>query len=124
MGADLYIEGVSTDDGYFRDCYNHTSVLWRLITPAGKALSWWVDVVPLSSQGIMNVQNAEKFLAMIDACRLDLPNTLEWFKQNNLVCTNDADIAIWHDAWKNELRELISFLRRAIDQKKRIECSL
>jgi hypothetical protein len=31
-------------DGYFRDSYNSTSVLWRLIKPNGDSLSWWADV--------------------------------------------------------------------------------
>ena len=77
MGADLYIEkldrekqctGFRTDveAGYYRDCYNSTSLLWKL------GLSWWRDVGGLirenkgtEHEGKLTPEQCKEFLKML-----------------------------------------------------------
>jgi hypothetical protein len=38
MGADLYIKKIEGEDGYFRDSYNNSNLLWQF------GLSYWTDI--------------------------------------------------------------------------------
>ena len=96
---------MNPDSCYFRDSYNHSSVLWAL------GLSWWNDVIPmLTNDGSLEPEKAEALIAMInDADFTDLPKDIEEIDENYFVEKRDA---------------LVKFLQRSVDEGEGIECSL
>lgn len=107
------------DEGYFRDSYNGTNCLNRL------GLSWWADVSEkfVNKQGRMSVTNAKKFLALVDPLPVQKVNEA-WLKENH--CTVDANNTVdrWNQMYLDGKLELVAFLKKAIELKEPIDCSL
>lgn len=119
MGADLTIQ---KSGDYFRDSYNSWNCLW------GLNLSWWRDVsdkLVSERTGNMSVANTKKLLKLIeermktadDNKHFETLAAEEWGPQK----TSRKEM-IKH--WKKHRRELIRFLKKAIELKSPIKCSL
>jgi hypothetical protein len=117
MGADLYIRKLTdevekpwdSEDGYFRDSYNGTSVLWTL------GLSWWQDVTPLlNEEGELGGENLKKLRDMVLNAKQEMPTEA---KLKEMYCKVDAE--------ETDKREkLLAFLNRAIELNSSIDASL
>mgnify|MGYP001559045228 FL=1 len=119
MGADLYIEGVAGDDGYFRDAYNAGNVLWTL------GLSWWQDVNPmLDSEGKLTGDKLEKFRDMVANAEQRYPTKSELVVRGGKIDTGSNTVVSWHKYFANKRQELLDYLNRAVEMKKPIRCSL
>jgi hypothetical protein len=120
MGADLYRQyrkgapktdyqptgyersAEAVDSGYFRDPYNHRSVL-RLY-----GLSWWADVIPMTNgQGVLTLAKVKKLRGMLD------PKTFE----QNLDEANWGDPSDpFTDEDRAQLRDEAALLIRYLDE--------
>jgi hypothetical protein len=107
--------------GYFRDSYNDTSVLWRF------GLSWWKDVSePFVSKrtGLMSVRNTKKLLGMIDGKTIE-PVTKEWLIEKNVTVDDKSNSPEnWNRYFNRKYKNLVKFLKTAIDLKEPIRASL
>lgn len=109
MGADLYQEGKTYPDGYFRDSYNSYNVLWQM------GLSWWRDIIPMlnKSHGL-TIKKIGRFKAMVETREIpDEPKDYE-----------GKPIGVPRDYFVKARQELLDFLGKAIAEKRQIECSL
>jgi len=101
--------------GYFRDSYNSSNLLWLF------DLSWWRDVleVLVGKDGKMSPENAEHFLRLLEDRELVF--------QANLAKVKPADGETRAEAeqyFRKKYERLEAFLRKAIDRKERLQCSL
>ena len=101
--------------GYFRDSYNGSNLLWLF------NLSWWRDVleVLVGKDGKMSPENAECFLRLLE--------DREPVFQANLAKVKPADGEAREDVeqyFRKKYERLKAFLRKAIDRKECIQCSL
>jgi hypothetical protein len=126
MGADLYIRKLTdevekpwdSEDGYFRDSYNGTSVLWTL------GLSWWQDVTPLlNEEGELGGKNLKKFRDMVLNAKQEMPTES---KLKEMYCKIDAEETLesWHNYYTDKREKLLAFLNRAIELNSSIDASL
>lgn len=96
-------------EGYFRDSYNLTSVLWRL------GLSWWNDVIPmLDDDGNLTGDNLTKFRTMVADAKYE-PVT---------ETPNEESIEEWNKYYTEKRARLLAFLDKAIELGEPIDCSL
>lgn len=102
-------------DGYYRDSYNGTSVLWRL------GLSWWQDVEPdidpdsNPDGNNVSVEACRVFLAKVLAAELK-PATYHELRANH--CTVDDgenSVEAWNKFYQEKRDRLVAFLERAIE---------
>jgi hypothetical protein len=96
-------------DGYFRDPYNDWSVLWKF------GLSWWDDVIPLLDEGgFLSPANAGRLLGMLEG------------RQAQFEQADNADVSDLEDAqdFRERSTALRQFLKRSVELKEPIECSL
>lgn len=107
-------------EGYFRDNYNATSVLWRI------GLSWWVDVLPLcDKKRYLKGGALVKFRQMVQNAKLNLPTQQELKDQGcKLADEGEYSVAGWHAYFKNSHARLLAFLDEAIVLNTFIYCSL
>ena len=103
------------EDGYFRDSYNVSSVLNKC------GLSWWRDVTPMLRNGKLSPKKAALLAERIEKAPLHLP-TLAELEHDNADTKNGVES--WHDYYRNKRTRLIAFLRRAVELKEPIRCSL
>jgi hypothetical protein len=100
-------------DGYFRDAYNSTSVLWRL------GLSWWNDVeYDAQSEGSdINVSPAacRRLLDKIEAATFTLPTREELVSGHAKVDDDENSVESWHKYYTEKRGRLVAFLKRAIE---------
>ena len=102
-----------TEDGYFRDSYNNSSVLWRL------GLSWWSDIIPMCEKGMLSPKKAKRLRSMIEKRPLALPT------EEDLKSWGGEDsIEEWASYFTQKKGQLIAFLTRAIVLDEPIDCSL
>jgi hypothetical protein len=102
-------------DGYFRDSYNGTSVLWRL------GLSWWQDMKP----DIDPESNPDGNNVSVDACRAFLAKVLaaemkpatraDLLANNCAVDDGECSVESWNKFYREKRDRLIAFLERAIE---------
>jgi hypothetical protein len=107
-------------EGYFRDSYNCTSVLWTL------DLSWWRDVTPLcDEQRDRKGENLKKFREMVATANQWVPSRRQLKKQHATV-DNEGENSLeeWHKYYKEEREKLLAFLNQAIELNTSIHCSL
>jgi len=98
-------------DGYFRDSYNTSSVLWQM------NLSWWGDVIPmLDENDLLSVEKCKTLRLMILGTPILIADgwTPEWGE------SREECLAYFQD--KRE--RLIAFLDQAISLNEPIRCSL
>ncbi len=127
MGADLYIKKITdteekpwdSEEGYFRDSYNGTSVLWTL------GLSWWQDVIPLLTEegGDLEGENLKKFRDMVASAEQELP-TEKKLREMWCAITEEETLESWHNYYKEKRDNLLAFVDRAISLESGIHCSL
>lgn len=111
----MYPEG-----GYFRDSYNGTCVLARV------GLSWWNDVVPmLDDDRLLSVQAAGALAVRVEEAELDLPDADE-LKAMHCAVSDEGENSpeAWAESYRSHRKELVTFLRRAVDMGEPVRCSL
>lgn len=107
-------------EGYFRDSYNSSSLLWQL------DLSWWSDIIPLvNKKGYMAPTKMKKFKQMLleKDISLDLGKEAkgkDWTFDN----VSEKELKEWYDYFVEKKQELIDFIDTAIALKEPIRCSL
>src|SRR6185312_1760536 len=107
-------------EGYFRDSYNCTSVLWTL------DLSWWRDVTPLcDDHGDLKGENLVKFREMVASANQWLPSRRQLKKQHATVDEEgENSLEEWHKYYREKRQKLLAFLDQAIELNTSIHCSL
>ena len=107
-------------EGYFRDSYNATSVLWRL------GLSWWQDVTPLCTiNRKLRQDRLRKFRDMVASAKLELPSKEEIEQHNGKVDEQgENSLAEWHKYFVEQRAALLAFLDKAIELNSPVHCSL
>jgi len=107
------------EQGYFRDSYNATSVLWRL------GLSWWKDVIPLcDDKHNLAGENLHRLRDMVAQAELRLP-TKEELKENGAEPDKDGNgLEEWHNYYREKRETLLAFLNQAIELNTAVYCSL
>lgn len=107
-------------EGYFRDSYNSTNVLWTL------GLSWWRDVVPLlNEQRELTGDNLRWFRDRVAAGSQCLP-TKEKLRERGVQVddTGENSLEACHQYFIEKRAELLRFLDMAIELQTGIRCSL
>jgi len=108
-----YYDLMYAEDGYFRDSYNSTNLLYQL------GLSWWDDVIPqLDKNSYLSTEGAEWFLKEIQSRtvgKIDIPKA---------CITKENPEEKWEQYFISKHEELEGFLKRAIGLKEKILCSL
>lgn len=107
-------------EGYFRDSYNATSVLWRL------GLSWWQDVTPLCTRNRkLRHDKLCQFRGMVASAKLELPSKEEIEKHSGKVDEQGKNsLAEWHQYYVEQRDALLAFLDKAIELNSPVHCSL
>ncbi len=107
-------------EGYFRDSYNCTSVLWTL------DLSWWRDVTPLCDENRdLKGENLKKFRKIVANANQWLPSRRQLKKQHATVDQEGENcLEEWHKLYTEKRQRLLAFLDQAIQSKTSIHCSL
>ena len=104
------------DDCYFYDPYSYLSVMWAM------GLSWWQEIIPmLKNDGNVPLDNCEKLIKILE-------NT-DVFPERSIISDIDKDRAETDENFNQEYMEnkkkrLIQFLKKSIDNKIPIKCSL
>ncbi len=110
-----YHEAMYPEEGYFRDSYNGSTLLWVI------NLSWWEHVVPmLDKTGHLPIKRAIDFLAMIK----ERPVTLERVRQVHAEEKLGDTPEEWYAHWVEKRKRLIKMLKRSIRLKEPLLCSL
>lgn len=111
MGADLYIESIKDESGYFRDCYNSSGLAVNL------GFSWWKDVVPMLHNGYMSLPNVKRFLNMVENSPVKIA-TESTLRANHCTIDNGKNsVREWNRSYLERKQELIRFLRLCIKLK-------
>ena len=116
---DEFFEAMYPADGYFRDSYNSSSVLWTL------GLSWWEDCDKLlNKNGNLSGKNLSLFIEMIENAEQYLP-TEEELKERGLDLTKEGNsLKDWHDYYTKKREKLLEFLKSAKKNKWAVTCSI
>ena len=106
--------------GYFRDSYNATNVLWTL------GLSWWRDVTPLLSKDReLTGENLKQFRDRVALVHQSLPTKKQLEERGARVGdTGENGLEAWHQYFLEKRAELLVFLDTAIKLGVGIRCSL
>jgi hypothetical protein len=108
------------EEGYFRDSYNDSSLLWQL------GLSWWTDVGELvNKKGYMPVTKMKKFKTMLEDrdVAIDLGKEEKGTQWGFADCT-EAQLKEWYDHFQEKKIELIKMVSVAIELKEPLRCSI
>lgn len=101
-------------DGYYRDSYNGTSVLWRL------GLSWWQDLEPDQDSeendgNNVSVARCREFLAKVLAAELKPATYAELRANHCTVDDGENNVESWNKFYREKRDRLVAFLERAIE---------
>jgi len=110
------------DDCYFYDPYSYLSVMWAM------GMSWWQEVVPmLKNDGHLPLDKCEELLQMIEASDVLLErctdSEFEEISKNNKI-TAERDENFNQEYMENKKKKLIRFLKKSVENKTLIKCSL
>lgn len=106
-------------EGYFRDSYNPSSVMWCM------KLSWWRDVLPLlDDSGRLVGENIHKLIDMINSAGFCVPSTIEDLNVMNLSTDGEDPVGEWNDYYKAKREKLLNFLKAATELGLPVHCSL
>jgi hypothetical protein len=107
-------------EGYFRDSYNSTNVLWTL------GLSWWRDVVPLlNKHRELTGENPRRFRDRVAVVRQCLPTKEKLEERGARVGdTGENSVEAWHQYFVEKRAKLLVFLDAAIELETGIYSSL
>ena len=104
------------DDCYFYDPYSYLSVMWAM------GMSWWQEIIPmLKNDGHLPLDNCEKLIKILE-------NT-DVIPERSIISDIDRDRAETDENFnqkymENKKNRLIQFLKKSIDNKVPIYCSL
>jgi len=113
-----HLDAMNSEEGYFRDSYNSTSILFAL------NLNWWNDVEDLlDSEGYMKVPEMIKFRKIISELVLQ-EFTREQLQENNIKVDDENSPEEWNKYFKEKKERLVIFLTRAIELNEPIWCSI
>lgn len=104
------------DDCYFYDPYSYLSVMWAM------GMSWWQEIIPmLKNDGHLPLDNCEELIKILE-------NT-DVIPERSIISDIDKDRAETDENFNQEYMEnkkkrLIQFLKKSIDNKIPIKCSL
>jgi hypothetical protein len=138
MGADLYIKNrnrsittkSSTNknsskekaplNGYFRDSYNLSSVLWTL------GLSWWQDVIPLlDAKCELKGEKLRHFRNQVAQAIQRFPSAQDFEKaKTKLDKTGRYSLEGMHRYYARKREQLLRFLDFALKHNLAVLCSL
>ena len=104
------------DDCYFYDPYSYLSVMWAM------GMSWWQEIIPmLKNDGHLPLDNCEELIKILE-------NT-DVIPERSIISDIDRDRAeidenFNQEYMENKKKRLIQFLKKSIDNKVPIYCSL
>ena len=104
------------DDCYFYDPYSYLSVMWAM------GMSWWQEIIPmLKNDGHLTLDNCEELIKILE-------NT-DVIPERSIISDIDRDRAeidenFNQEYMENKKKRLIQFLKKSIDNKIPIKCSL
>jgi len=104
------------DDCYFYDPYSYLSVMWAM------GMSWWQEIIPmLKNDGHLPLDNCEELIKILE-------NT-DVIPERSIISDIDRNRAETDENFNQEYMEnkkkrLIQFLKKSIDNKIPIKCSL
>lgn len=110
-------------DGYYRDSYNVSSVLWTL------GLSWWQDIGKmLDHDGKLHPDNAKMLIEMIQKATPifnDLAALKKHLKEHHAKLDGgENSVEGWAKYFRRERSRLVRFLRKAINMGEPVYCSI
>jgi len=122
VGADLYRNSKTYPEGYFRDSYNATNILWQL------NLSWWADVIPmLDDECVLQADGIQTLLEMIEAEEVPPASAIK-LGATAPQMDEEGDYDYSPEGWRQyfvEKREsLMAYLRSSLEGNDTIHCSL
>ena len=103
------------EQGYFRDSYNNSSLLWMF------DMSWWTDVLGVltNSKGLMSPRNAKHFLRRLEEDEPVFEQNLKKLEHSECDGRAEAERYFW-----DKYKRLKAFLQEGIKRRESIECSL
>ena len=111
-------------DGYYRDSYNDSSILWQI------GLSWWGNVTPLlDKEGCLPLAKVKWLLDKVKAWKVPSPGKIK-FKNplsqgdETFPPLSEEDMKDWHEYFTKKKRRLEEFLIRSIELEESPYCSL
>lgn len=107
---------IHSDELYFRDSYNGTSVLWRL------GLSWWNDL-PTNKEGQLRGANLKKFIKMVEQAPLKPVTKAELKKMHCVIDDGENSVEGWNEYYREKRERLLRFLKSADKPGVWIDCS-
>lgn len=117
--VDKYYE-LMYEEGYFRDSYNATNLLWKM------GMSWWnSEIERLLEDGQMTPEGAEKFLKTVEEG--EKTRLIPYLKSKEFekkFGDGEETLDEWRRYFKNKAAELKAFLKLAIKEKKNIRWSV
>jgi hypothetical protein len=95
------------EQGYFRDSYNDSSVLWKF------GLSWWEDAIPmLNETSQLTTEKASALLSMLKE------------REDDFECNLASEQEPLRRYFRRKYKALQEFLNQAIQLGVPVECSL
>lgn len=102
-------------DGYFRDSYNGTSLLWTL------GLSWWADV-KLNKSGCLAGNYLLRFRKQVaEAQMVEIDEA--YLRKKHCSLEGENTVESWRAYFVEKRQRLLAFLDRAIAEGEPIACS-
>jgi len=110
-------------EGYFRDSYNRSSLLWLL------GLSWWGDVMErLDENGHLPVESAKWFLAELEKREVpSVDGVRSVFEADSLFSdweNEDRTPDEWRDYFVEKRDKLIALVKQSIELDEPLLCSV
>ena len=109
-------EAMYPDEGYFRDSYNLTSLLWVL------GLSWWRDI-KYDEDGNLPIEQAEWFLEKLESNPITLDKVKEYINSTEIKNNKDDTPEQWCEYWQEKHNHLCQLLRKSIELDEPLSCS-
>lgn len=117
--VDKFYDLMNPDDGYFRDSYNGSNMLWKF------GMSWWTDVAQfLDGDNMMSVENMQVFKTMLENAIM-VGITREYLEKEGCIVDGGENSAkSWAESFEQERKKLLLLLQRAIELNEPIHCSI
>lgn len=120
----FYDKTYSVENGYFRDSYNLSNLLWVL------GLDYWVWIGDLlDTEGNLHSRQIKIVLAKIESIPLTKTKVKHYLKDRKIKLgqghkSPDEEFKDWLDYFVEKRKRFIRFLRMAIEADSPIECSI
>ena len=114
--VDEFYDKMHSHDGYYRDSYNATNLLWQL------GLSYWNGIGEyLDQDGNMQPEQIKIFLAQVLEREVPAPEDLKL--DGATIDDGENSREKWHEFFVEKRKRLIAFLGNALDRNEPIDCS-